>query len=107
MTKLFHTSPTPVAWRLREDVHVPAIFGGDGPPQIYWRKAKTTPEAALDYARRVFHFRQLRTNEAKRRLAAISDPFWLEIVAGMNLKPMTVHRPVNRERTGYQGWGNE
>jgi hypothetical protein len=50
---------------------------------------------------------RLRTNEARRRLAAISAPFWLRVVACMNLKPKAVHTPVNRERTAFGGWGNE
>jgi hypothetical protein len=95
----------PVAWQVRSDVFVPAIFDPDDGPELYWRKAKPTPEAALRYAERVLHFRKLRTNEARRHLAAISDPWWLEVVAGMNLKPMLVHQPVNRERTGFDGWG--
>jgi hypothetical protein len=70
------------------------------------RKATSTPEAALRYAERRLCFSQLRTNEARRRLAAISDPFWLRLVADMNPKPMIAHRPVNRERTAFQGWGN-
>jgi hypothetical protein len=70
------------------------------------RKAKSSPEAALRYAERRLYFAQLRTNEARRRLARISDPFWVRLVAGMNLQPMTVHRPVNRDRTAFQGWGN-
>jgi hypothetical protein len=69
------------------------------------RKAKPTPEAALRYAERRLYFSQLRTNEARRRLAAVSDPFWLRLVAGMSLQPKPVHTPVNRERTGFDGWG--
>jgi hypothetical protein len=99
--------PIPVAWQARSDVYVPAIFGGDA-VEVFWRKATTSQEAALRYAERVLHFRKLRTNEARRRLAAISDPWWVEIVADMNrhAKPLTVHRPVNRERCSHiNPWG--
>jgi hypothetical protein len=43
-------------------------------------------------------------DEKRLRLAAISDPWWVEVVASMNLKPRAVHMPVNRERTGSDGW---
>ena len=53
-------------------------------------------------------WRRIRTNKARRHLAALSDPWWLEVVAEMNVtaKPKLVHTPVNRERTGFDGWGN-
>jgi hypothetical protein len=100
-------APTPTAWRIRDGAHAPAIFHIDRGPELFPRKTKTTPEAALEYARRVMWWRKIRTDEAKRRLGAISDPWWVEVVAGMNqtARPMLVHRPVNRERTAYQGWG--
>lgn len=46
--------------------------------------------------------------ERRRRLEAISDPWWVEVVAEMNrhTKPKLFHTPVNRDRTGFQGWGN-
>jgi hypothetical protein len=44
-------------------------------------------------------------DEKHRRLAAISDPWWVEVVASMNLRPKLVHTPVNRDRTGFDGWG--
>jgi hypothetical protein len=84
---------------------VPCIYR-DGRVERLIRKAKTTPEAALHYAERRLYFSQLRTNEARRRLAAASDPFWLRLVAGMSLQPKPVHTPVNRERTAFQGWGS-
>jgi hypothetical protein len=86
--------------------YVPCVYE-DGRINRLPRKAKSTPAAALRYAERRLYFSQLRTNEARRRLAAISDPFWLRLVAGMNLQPKIVHTPVNRERTAFQGWGNE
>ena len=82
---------------------VPCIYE-DGRINRLVRKAKTTPEAALRYAERRLYFSQLRTNEARRRLAAVSDPFWLRLVAGMNLQPMVVYTLVNRDRTAFQGW---
>jgi hypothetical protein len=72
----------------------------------YPRKAKSTADAALRWAQRRIYFEQLRTNEARRRLAAISGSHWMGIVASMDLRPLTWHRPVNRDRTVFQGWGN-
>jgi hypothetical protein len=83
--------------------YVPCICEA-GNVQRLIRKAKSTPEAALRYAERRLYFSQLRTNEARRRLAAISDPFWLRLVSGMGLSPMVVHQPVNRDRTAFDGW---
>jgi hypothetical protein len=60
---------------------------------------------AIEYGRRVIAFRRIRASEAKRRLAAISDPWWVETIAEMNLRPKLVHTPVNRDRTGFDGWG--
>jgi hypothetical protein len=84
---------------------VPVIYHPGNRLERLPRNAKTTPEAALRYAERRLYFSQLRTNEARRRLAAVSDPFWLRLVAGMNLKPKLFHTPVNRDRTAFQGWG--
>jgi hypothetical protein len=68
-------------------------------------KAKSTPEEALRYAERRLSFSKLRTNEARQRLVAVSHPSWLRVVADMGLQPMALHKPVNRDRTGYEGWG--
>lgn len=48
-------------------------------------------------------------SERRRRLEAISSPWWVELTAAVNktAKAKLVHTPVNRDRTGYQGWGNE
>jgi hypothetical protein len=73
--------------------------------EVFGRKVKPTAAAAIDYARRTIAYRKLRTNEAKRRLAALSDPWWVETVASMNLQPLVAHQSVNRDRTGFQGWG--
>jgi hypothetical protein len=83
---------------------VPIIILEDGVFQRFPRKVKTTAVEAIEYARRVIAFRRIRTNEAKRRLAAISDPWWVEVVADMNLRPKIVHTPVNRDRTAFDGW---
>jgi hypothetical protein len=83
---------------------VPCIYCG-GTVQRLVRKAKSTPEEALRYAERRLYFSKLRTNEARRRLAVVSDPFWLRLIADMGLSQMAMHKPVNMDRTGYQGWG--
>jgi uncharacterized protein YjiS (DUF1127 family) len=82
---------------------VPCVYE-DGRIERLVRKAKATPEAALRYAERRLYFSQLRTNEARRRLAAISDPFWLRLLADMGLRQKAVHTSVNRDRTGFDGW---
>jgi hypothetical protein len=104
MNMRISTAPIPVASRVGRG-YVPVIFHPDHGPERYPRKAKTTLAEAIEYARRVIAFRRIGTNEAKRRLGAISDPFWLEIVASMNIKPKVVHTPVNRDRTAFDGWG--
>jgi hypothetical protein len=46
-------------------------------------------------------------NERRRRLEAISDPFWVEAVAAelnRHATPKLVHSPVNRDRTAFDGW---
>jgi hypothetical protein len=106
MTTLRHTEPTPVAWQARPGIYVPAIFHPDQGPEMFWRRCKPTIMEAMEHARRVMWWRRIRTNEAKRHLAAVSDPWWVEVVASMNLKPKLFHTPVNRERCGWQGWGN-
>ena len=68
------------------------------------RKAKSNPDEALAYAARVIWYRQMRAAEKRRRLEAISHPWWVEVVASLNLKPMTVHTPVNRDRTSFDAW---
>ena len=103
MTKIILTGPTPVASRVG-NAFVPVIFHPDHGPERYPRKAKFNPDDAIAYAARVIWYRQIRTNEAKRRVAAVSDPWWLEVVASLNLKPMTVHTPVNRDRTSFDAW---
>lgn len=40
-------------------------------------------------------------SERRRRLEAISDPRWIEIIAELNLKPMIVHMPINRDRPKF------
>jgi uncharacterized protein YjiS (DUF1127 family) len=84
--------------------YVPCIYDA-GQIKRLPRKAKTTPEAALRYAERRVYFAQLRTNEARRHLARISDPFWFRLVADIGAKQKLFHTPVNRERTGFDGWG--
>ena len=83
--------------------YVPCIYEAGGIKRLI-RKAKSTPEAALRYAERVIWYRQIRTAEAKRKLAAISDERWLRIMADMRLQPMIAHQPVNRERSAFDGW---
>jgi hypothetical protein len=89
---------------------VPTIYHPEGKSEAtrferLLRKAKATPEAALRHAERVIHFRMIRTNEAKRRLAAISDPWWVEVVASLAPKPFAIPSArVNRDRTGFDGW---
>ena len=95
--------PMPVACRVGNGF-VPVIFHPDRGPERLPRKAKATPDEAIAYAARVIWYRKIRTNEARRRLAAISDPWWVEVVASLNLKPMTVHTPVNRDRTSFDAW---
>jgi len=95
--------PMPVASRVGNGF-VPVIFHPDRGPERLPRKAKATPDEAITYAARVIWYRQIRTNEARRRLAAISDPWWLEVVASLNLKPMAVHTPVNRDCTSFDAW---
>jgi len=97
------TGPVPVAHRVG-NAFIPAIYHPEHGAERFPRKAKATPDEAIAYAQRVIWFRRIRTNEAKRRLAAISDPWWVEVVASMNLKPMGAHQPVNRDRTGFDGW---
>ncbi len=106
--KIIPTGPTPVACRVGNGF-VPVIYHPDrGPEYVRWerhpRKAKSNPDEALAYAARVIWYRQIRTNEARRRLAAISDRWWVEVVASLNLKPMAVHTPVNRDRTSFDAW---
>jgi hypothetical protein len=96
------TSVIPSTYAVHPDGWVPVIHGPE--PEIFRRKVKPTAAAAIDYARRTIAYRRFRTNAAKRRLAAISDPWWVEVVAEMNLKPKLFHTPVNRERTAFQGW---
>jgi hypothetical protein len=103
MRKIIITGPTPVACRVGNGF-VPVIYHPDRGPERLPRKAKATPDEAIAYAARVIWYRQIRTNEARRRLAAISDPWWLEVVASLNLKPMAVHTPVNRDRTSFDAW---
>src|SRR5258707_5737093 len=95
--------PMPVACRVGSGF-VPVIFHPDRGPERHPRKAKANPDEAIAYAARVLRYRQIRTNETRRRLAAISDPWWVEVVASLNLKPMTVHTPVNRDRTSFDAW---
>ncbi len=82
---------------------VPCIYE-NGHIKRLIRKAKSSPEAALRYAERRLHFSQLRTNEARRHLARISDPFWLRLVTEMGSPTKLVQTPVNRDRTAFQGW---
>ena len=108
MTKITLTGPMPVACRVG-NAFVPAIFHPDrGPEYVRWdrypRKAKSNPDEALAYAARVLWHRQMRAAEKRRRLEAISHPWWVEVVASLNLKPMTVHTPVNRDRTSFDAW---
>jgi hypothetical protein len=61
---------------------MPVIYRPDGKTEAQRferlpHKTKLTPEAALRHAERVIYFSQLRTNEAKRRFAATSDPWWV------------------------------
>lgn len=105
------TTPRAIASMVAVNCYVPVIYNPDRSPESARferlpRKAKPSPDEALRYAQRVIYFRILRTNEARRRLAAISDTWWLEVVAGMYPRQLVVHRPVNRDRTEFQGWGN-
>ena len=105
-SRLFPAGPMPVAQRSGNGF-VPVIMHPDhAGPERFPRKAKATLAEAIEYARCVLWWRQRRVAERRRKLAAISDPRWVEVVAEMNrhAKPLTVHRPVNRERTGFQGW---
>src|SRR5258708_13374129 len=95
--------PMPVACRVGNGF-VPVIFHPDRGPERLPRKAKATPDEALAYAARVLWYRQMRAAEKRRRLEAISHPWWVEVVASLNLKPMTVHTPVNRARTSFDAW---
>lgn len=104
------TTPRPIARQIAPNAFIPVIYRPSNRTewerfQPYPRKAKTTADAALRYAQRRIYFEQLRTNEARRRLAAISGSHWLGVVASMDLRPLTWHRKVNRDRTGYDGWG--
>ena len=101
--KIILPGSMPVACRVG-NAFVPVIFHPDRGPERLPRKAKATPDEALTYAARVIWYRQIRTNEARRRLAAISDPWWVEVVASLNLKPTTVHTPVNRDRSSFDAW---
>ncbi len=88
---------------------MPVIYRSDGKTEAQRferlpRKTKLTPEAALRHAELVIWYRQIRTNEAKRRLAAISNPWWVETVARLNLHPMGAHEPVNRDRDSFKAW---
>jgi hypothetical protein len=103
MDPLILTGPTPVACRVGNGF-VPVIYHPDRGPDRHPRKAKATAQEAIAYAARVLWYRQIRTNEARRRLAAISDPWWVEVVASLNLKPMAVHTPVNPDRTSFDAW---
>jgi hypothetical protein len=83
MKTLIPTGPIPVASRVGRG-YVRVVFHPNDGPERFPRKARATLAEAIEYARRVIAFRRIRTNEAKRRLAAISDPFWVEVVASMN-----------------------
>jgi hypothetical protein len=86
---------------------VPCIFhSATGLLERFPRKARPDVKSALRYAERRVHFAALRTNEARRHLSAISDPWWVGVVAAMSVGTKIVHTPVNRDRTGFQGWGN-
>jgi hypothetical protein len=103
--RLPSTGPIPVAERAGRGF-IPVLFHPTCGAERYPRKAKLNADEAIAYARRVIAFRKIRTNEAKRRLAAISDPWWVEVVASMNVKPplANVQGRVNRDRTGFEGW---
>ncbi len=103
MKKIIPTGPTPIACRVGMGF-VPVIYHPDRGLERLPRKAKATPDEAIAYAARVIWYRKIRTNEARRRLAAISDPWWLEVVASLNLKPGGPHYPVNRDRTSFDAW---
>jgi hypothetical protein len=96
------TSAIPSTFAVHPAGWVPVIHGPE--VEVFRRKVKPNAAAAIAYARRTIAYRRLRTNAAKRRLAAISDPWWVEVVAEMSLKPKLFHSPVNRERTAFQGW---
>jgi hypothetical protein len=96
------TNAIPSTFAVHSDGWVPVIHGPE--IEIFRRKVKPTAHQAIDYARRTIAYRRIRTNEAKRHLAAISDPWWVEAVASMNLQPMIAHRPCNRDRTAFDGW---
>jgi hypothetical protein len=82
---------------------VPCIYE-NGHIKRLLRKAKSSPEAALRYAERRLYFGQLRTNEARRRLARISDPFWVRLTLELSTKQRLVHQPVNRDRDSFKPW---
>lgn len=70
--------PFPVAQRIG-NAFVPVIFHPDRGPEYlrfkrYPRKAKATPAEAIEYARRVIHYRHVRAAEKRRKLEAISHP---------------------------------
>jgi hypothetical protein len=92
----------PSTFAVHPDGWVPVIHGPE--PEVFRRKVKPTAAKAIDYARRTIAYRRLRSAEAKRRLSAISDPWWVEVVGSMSLKPKLFHTPVNRDRTAFDGW---
>jgi hypothetical protein len=77
MDPLILTGPTPVAHRVR-NAFVPVIYHPDRGAEYlrnerYPRKAKATAAEAIEYARRVIHYRHVRAAEKRRRREAI-DP---------------------------------
>jgi hypothetical protein len=42
--------------------------------------------------------KQFRFIQNRQRPSLVVDPWWVEVVAGMNLKPKLVHTPVSYER---------
>jgi hypothetical protein len=78
MDPLLLTRPTPVAHRVGNGF-VPVIFHPDRGTEYlrnerYPRKAKASAVEAIEYARRVIHYRRVRAAEKRRRREAIEHP---------------------------------
>jgi hypothetical protein len=85
MKKIILTGPTPVVHRVG-NAFVPVIYHPDRDAEYlrnerYPRKAKASAVEAIEYARRVIHYRRIRAAEKRRRLEALSHPrfhHWLD-----------------------------
>jgi hypothetical protein len=73
MDTLILTGPTPVAHHVG-NAFIPVIYHPGQGPERFPRKARATLAEAIEYARRVIHYRHIRVAEKRRKLEALSHP---------------------------------